>query len=179
MDRYIVWWINLLGIIRFTLNEMYTEKNSDTQLFSFIVLFLWGISIGIVCYLSLTPEVEFPLDFTWADGVYHSLAYLWLSSLPFIGFRSVQSACISALLMIPLGIGLEFCQNLVPGRFFSIPDMIANSFGVLVGIVCGLYLRSTFMSTEILDTWYLNIENFTKKWNLISHNSVYFCTFIR
>lgn len=89
--------------------------------------------------------MEFPLDFTLADLVYHFLAYLLLSSLPFIGFRGVQSACISALLMIPLGIVLEVGQYLVPARFFSITDMAANACGALVGIVCGLYLRSTFL----------------------------------
>ena len=128
------------------MDEMYTRKALHTQLFSFIILFLWGVSIGMVSYLSIAPRVEFPVDFTLADVVYHFCAYLWLSFLPFIGFRSVQGAWISALLMIPLGIGLEFGQHFVPARVFSIIDMGANACGVLVGIVCGLYLRSAFMS---------------------------------
>jgi hypothetical protein len=130
------------------LDEIYTKKSSNTQLFSFIMLFLWGVSIGMVCYLSLEPRVEFPISFRWADVVYHFCAYLWLSFLPFIGFRGVRGAWISALLMIPLGIGLEFGQHFVPARVFSIMDMAANSCGVMAGIVCGLYLRSTFMSTR-------------------------------
>ena len=130
------------------MNEMYTKKPSTTQLFSLIMLCLWGVSIGMVSYLSIAPRVEFPIAFRWADVVYHFCAYLWLSFLPFIGFRSVQGAWISALLMIPLGIGLEFGQHFVPARVFSITDMAANSCGALVGIVCGLYLRSTFLSTR-------------------------------
>jgi hypothetical protein len=129
-------------------DEMYTKKFSNTQLFSFIILFLWGVSIGMVCYLSIAPWVKFPVDFRWADVVYHFCAYLWLSFLPFIGFRSVQSAWISALFMIPLGIGLEFGQHFVPARVFSITDMTADSCGALVGIVCGLYLRSIFRIKE-------------------------------
>jgi len=128
------------------LDEMHTKKSLNTQLFSLIILFLWGISISMVCYLSIVPRVEFPLDFRWADVVYHFCAYLWLSFLPFIGFRSLQSAWISALLMIPLGIGLEFGQHFVPMRVFSIMDIAANSYGALVGIVCGLYLRSMFLN---------------------------------
>jgi len=128
------------------LNEIYTKKSSNTQLFSLIMRFLWGLSIGMVCYLSIAPRVEFPVDFRWADVLYHFCAYLWLSFLPFIGFRTVQGAWISALLMIPLGIGLEFGQHFVPSRVFSVTDMGANACGALVGIVCGLYLRSTFMS---------------------------------
>jgi len=130
------------------LNEIYTRKSSNTQLFSLIILFLWGVSIGMVCYLSLAPRVEFPVDFRWADVVYHFCAYLWLSFLPFIGFRGVRAGWISALLMIPLGIGLEFGQHFVPARVFSIMDMAANSCGIMVGIVCGLYLRSIFSIKE-------------------------------
>jgi hypothetical protein len=130
------------------LDEMYTKKSSNTQLFSLIILFLWGVSIGMVCYLSVAPRVKFPVDFRWADVVYHFCAYLWLSFLPFIGFRSVQRAWISAFLMIPLGIGLEFGQHFVPARVFSITDMTADSCGALVGIVCGLYLRSIFRIKE-------------------------------
>jgi len=127
------------------LNDIYTKKSSNTQLFSFIMLFLWGLSICMICYLSIVPRVEFPISFKWADVVYHFCAYLWLSFLPFISFRSSQVAWISALLMIPLGIGLEFGQYFVPARVFSIMDMSANSCGALVGIMCGLYLRSRFM----------------------------------
>jgi len=128
------------------LDEMHTKKSLNTQLFSLIILFLWGISISMVCYLSIVPRVEFPVDFRWADVVYHLCAYLWLSFLPFIGFRSLQSAWISALLMIPLGIGLEFSQHFVPARVFSIIDIAANSCGVLTGIACGLYMRPTFLN---------------------------------
>jgi VanZ family protein len=99
----------------------------------------------MVCYLSLVPRVEFPISFRWADVVYHFCAYLWLSFLPFIGMRSLQGAWISALLMIPLGIGLEFSQHFVPERVFSIIDMAANSCGALGGIACGLSMRSTFI----------------------------------
>jgi VanZ family protein len=108
------------------------------------VLFLWGVSIGIVCYLSLTPEIELPLGFKWDDLVYHSLAYLWLSILPFLGFQGLRTAITSAFLMFPLGVGLEVAQNLVPGRFFSITDIMANSFGVFLGILLGKYIRSAF-----------------------------------
>ena len=127
------------------LNKMHTGNTSNTQIFSFIMLFLWWVSIGMICYLSIAPRVEFPIGFSRADVVYHFCAYLWLSFLPFISFRSIQRVWISALLMIPLGIGLEFGQHFVPVRVFSITDMAANSCGVLAGIVCGVYLRSTFM----------------------------------
>ena len=130
------------------LDEIDTKQSSHIQVFSLIILFLWGVSIGMVCYLSLVPRVAFPISFRWADVVYHFCAYLWLSFLPFISIRKVQGAWILALLMIPLGIGLEFGQHFVPARVFSIIDMAANSCGALAGIVCGLYLRSTFLNAR-------------------------------
>lgn len=133
-------------IIRAMLDEIDTQKSSNSQLFSIMITFLWGVSIGVVCYLSIVPRVEFPISFRWSDVAYHFCAYLWLSFLPFIGFRSPQGAWISALLMIPLGIGLEFAQHFVPERIFSITDMVANSCGSLAGIMCGLYLRATFLT---------------------------------
>lgn len=102
---------------------------------------LWGVSIGVVCYVSLIPRVEFPLDFEGADLVYHALAYLWLSLLPFFAFGTGKRGLLAAFLMIPLGIVLEFGQTFVPGRTFSILDMVANSCGTILGILCGKYVR--------------------------------------
>ena len=102
---------------------------------------LWVVSIGVVCYLSLQPEVDFPLDFERADLAYHSLTYLWLSFLPFVIFGDGKRRLLAAFLMIPLGVLLEIGQNFVPGRTFSVLDMVANSFGTLLGVGCGRYLH--------------------------------------
>ncbi len=106
------------------------------------VIVVWIISIGTVSYLSVVPQVEFPFYFRWSDKLYHFLAYFWLSVLPFFGFASAKKALAWALLMIPLGIGLEFAQGFVPGRLFSIWDMIANSLGASAGIFCGMSIRT-------------------------------------
>ena len=107
-----------------------------------LVSVLWVISIGVVCYLSLKPRIEFPIDFKGADLAYHALAYLWLSFLPFFVFWDRKRGLVYALLMIPLGIALEFGQTFVPGRNFSVFDMIANSVGTILGVMCGKYGRS-------------------------------------
>ncbi|UCF83693.1 MAG: VanZ family protein [Desulfobacteraceae bacterium] len=112
----------------------------DVRSFSRLVVLVWIISIGTVSYFSLIPTAEFPFDFRWSDKLCHSLAYLWLSVLPFYGFTKAQRALKAAFLMIPLGIGLEFAQVFVPERLFSLGDMIANSFGASIGIFYGRYL---------------------------------------
>ena len=73
--------------------------------------------------------------------VFHSLGYLWLAVIPFFGFERFKTALVGAFSMFLLGIGLEYVQNFVPGRLFSVADMIANSIGVILGISFGLYLK--------------------------------------
>ncbi len=99
-----------------------------------IVQSSWFLSIILVSYLSLTPRLEIPCPFTGVDKVGHFLAYAWLAILPFLGFERTRTAFTGAFLMIPLGIGLEFAQRHVPGRDFSVADMIADSAGVALGM---------------------------------------------
>lgn len=103
---------------------------------------VWIISIAAVSYLSLIPQVEFPFYFRCSDKLYHFLAYFWLSVLPFFGLANAKKSLAWALLMILLGIALEFAQAFVPGRLFSIWDMIANSLGASAGIFCGMSIRT-------------------------------------
>lgn len=110
------------------------------------VIVAWIISIGTVSYLSVVPQLELPFYFRWSDKLYHFLAYSWLSVLPFFGFASAKKALAWALFMILLGIGLEFAQGFVPGRLFSIWDMIANSLGTSAGIFCGMSIKTSDVS---------------------------------
>ena len=107
-----------------------------------LILIVWFISIGIVSYLSIIPKLELPFGFKWDDKIHHFFAYLWLSALPLIGFRRLKFGMTGAVLMIPFGIGLEIAQHFIPGRFFSIFDMITNTIGVLLGIFLLKYLRT-------------------------------------
>lgn len=100
----------------------------------YIVLFFWFLSIILISYLSLTPPVQIPYEFRAADKLGHFLAYLWLGTLPFFGFVRLRVASTGALLMILLGVGLEFAQAYVPGRNFSVADMAADCAGVVSGI---------------------------------------------
>ena len=98
-----------------------------------VVRTLWICSIILVIFLSLLPKLELPLEFRESDKVELFLAYLWLGVLPFFAF-SPPVALRRALFMVPLGISLEFAQIMVPGRFFSFGDMLANAAGVALGI---------------------------------------------
>jgi VanZ family protein len=98
---------------------------------------VWVISIGVVCYLSLRPEVTFPVDFWSADKLYHLLAYIWLALLPTVGFPHRRTAVLASISMLILGIVLELGQCRLPGRTASVLDAATNGFGVLVGAALG------------------------------------------
>ena len=112
------------------------------RLFPRFMQVVWVLSIALVAYLSLSPQIDLPFGFKGIDKVYHSLAYLWLAVIPFLGFQTFKIALAGALLMIPFGIGLEYAQDYVHGRFFSVADMVANGTGVVLGMILGKYLKS-------------------------------------
>jgi len=98
------------------------------------ILWIWIASVATVIYLSLFPRLEIPYNFQDSDKIVHLLAYLWLSALPFFIFRFPKAALAGALSMLPLSIGLEFAQHYVPGRCFSVADLVANCLGMMMGI---------------------------------------------
>jgi VanZ family protein len=98
------------------------------------ILLVWIASVAIVIYLSLYPSLEIPYDFMDADKIVHFLAYLWLAALPFFAFQVPKTALAGALCMLPLSTGLEIAQHYVPGRCFSVADLVANCLGVMMGI---------------------------------------------
>ena len=82
-----------------------------------------------------------PVDFRFADKLWHFLAYFWLAILPFGGFEPKKSILIASLLMVPLGVGLEIVQAFMPERDSSISDIIANILGTGFGIFSGVYFQ--------------------------------------
>jgi VanZ family protein len=109
-----------------------------------MVTLLWVISISAVCYFSLVPGLELPVDFWNADKVYHIIAYAWLALLPMLRFRTRKGAVLAACSLVILGIILEIAQTHIPGRIFSFLDITANGLGVLAGVVLGNSVRPKF-----------------------------------
>jgi VanZ family protein len=109
-----------------------------------ILTMLWTISVCAVCYYSLMPELELPIDFWNADKIYHLIAYAWLAFLPMLRFRTRKAALLASCFMLILGIFLEIAQTHVPGRTFSFLDMTVNGLGVLAGVVLGGWVKPKF-----------------------------------
>ncbi len=114
---------------------------------------LSGVIIVVAIWvLSLLPLKEAVLP--GGDKLHHFVAYgsmmfVWIISLT----PQTQRQQISlAALFIVMGIAVEFVQGVVPYRFFSWADALANTGGVLLGwLMAVLFLpiwRAKFLSAR-------------------------------
>lgn len=91
--------------------------------------------VGLVVYLSLIPRPPEPLSFPQSDKLEHGFAYaslsLWFCQLYLRGRQRI--AVVVAL--VTLGVVIEILQGLSGYRYFEYADMLANSVGVLLGVL--------------------------------------------
>ena len=113
--------------------------NKAGQISKPTAVILWLITIsymGLIFYLSSKP-IMLPKMLRNTDKIIHAIVYFILALLFYFsllksGLRKSLLA-ISLLLAISYGISDEIHQYYVPGRIASIGDVIADSFGALIG----------------------------------------------
>lgn len=95
----------------------------------------------LIAYLSLTPRPSYPsslgeLSPTITTLIYHSLAYAALSTSAAVTLRErdmeISGAVIGAA---AYGLLIEIAQIQVAGRFFTYPDIVANTAGASLVII--------------------------------------------
>lgn len=90
----------------------------------------WSL-VALVCWLSLTPAPPQPPEFLGWDKAQHFIAY---GVLMFWYGQAFTRHWRWPVLLIALGVGLEFLQGYSGQRFYDPFDMLANSLGVLLGL---------------------------------------------
>jgi len=108
------------------------------------IVVAWWLALIATTTASLMPNMgppTTPLLGLGMDKIIHLATYFVLAAVPALFFRSGGPIIRSVLLVAAMSIGIEFAQDLVPGRLFSMGDVIANMLGVLPGLVIGLYSR--------------------------------------
>ena len=112
------------------------------------MLALWALAVLLVITGSLLPAAALARLHYDAiapnDKVVHFMGYTVLALVPVSLLELAGLGIALAATMIPMGVLLEFLQRLVPGRTFEIGDMVANSLGVLSGILLALCVRRVF-----------------------------------
>ena len=95
-------------------------------------LILGLIWVGVVFYLSL-GHVTSPIELNGIDKFYHFVTYAFLS-LWFLQIEILsKKAWTVIILLVLMGVGIEFLQSMTTYRMFEYADMLANSIGVIIG----------------------------------------------
>jgi len=95
--------------------------------------------VALVVFLSLTSNpVDTGLDFPLQDKFFHALAYFtlmfWFAQI----YHERGKRNVFAVMFILMGILLEYLQGFNPVRYYEFSDMIANSTGVVLGLLLAL-----------------------------------------
>jgi len=89
--------------------------------------------VAAIFYLSLMPHPPEPVHFWNADKLEHALAYcllmLWFCQV----YRQRRPRLMLAMLLVAMGVLIEYMQRETGYRFFDYADMLSNATGVLVG----------------------------------------------
>lgn len=101
--------------------------------------FLWCL---VVIYFSLLAPSRLPdLFLNTKDLILHFVAYAVAAFLLTMGSRSPKGPWKPAVLSFGLGVGLEILQPILAvGRHFSYSDMLANTVGLIFGMLLALRL---------------------------------------
>jgi VanZ family protein len=103
---------------------------SSLRLIWLILGWLW---VAVIFYLSLVPSPPQPVNFPDADKIEHALAYcllmLWFCQVCLQRLSRVRLA----VMLIMMGVAIEYLQRLTGYRTFDYADMLANAAGVMVG----------------------------------------------
>jgi VanZ family protein len=96
-----------------------------------------GFLVGLVIYLSLTPD---PISAPQVEGVKsgHFVAYLVLMLWFWQLVRPRGAKIAIAVALVAMGIALEFVQGATGYRTFAFADMRDNALGVGSGFILGM-----------------------------------------
>jgi len=97
-----------------------------------------------VCWLAFTPQPR-ALPFGNADKLHHVAAFIVLAACALLGSGAGRHAAgRAALAMGAFGVFIELVQSQTPGRTGDVPDLIADAFGIAIGVALVLAARRRF-----------------------------------
>jgi len=106
---------------------------------------LWTLFIASSCLLPASSFKEFSFDLFELDKLVHLILYFVFVLLWAISSKtdfSKKQTLILAAVSIAFGIVIEILQSTMGlGRAYDIDDIIANTIGCILGIVCIPFIR--------------------------------------
>ncbi len=95
------------------------------------------IAVGLV---SLLPRETLPETGLW-DKLEHAAAYAILCVIGVVSYPRRRTRMALVIGLVACGVALELLQSFVPGREASVADVIANTFGVVIGFAASMLTR--------------------------------------
>ncbi len=95
-------------------------------------LALFGCLAVIEFLATTTIHIEV-IESIWDKGN-HFLAFFVLYVLLTLAYKNM-SLLIKVLLLVAFGLQIEVVQSFIDGRYFSLLDIVADSVGILIGVV--------------------------------------------
>jgi VanZ family protein len=104
----------------------------------------WSVLLAGVVAGEMLPGGSPPMRVLAAlpvgGNVAHFAAYAGLGALA-AGAFARRWAVVSAVVLVAVGVGLEFLQTMVPGRACEVRDVVANTTGVAAGVMAVMAWR--------------------------------------
>ncbi|NVK21386.1 MAG: VanZ family protein [Kangiellaceae bacterium] len=110
----------------------------------FKVLFLAATTFIFI--MSLMPGKQLPSNLPW-DKALHFIGYFGLALLARLGSTKHKHWQI-ALGCIVFSLVIEVLQQFIPNRGFEWQDLLANSLGVVSGVLIGNWLKPYLVKAE-------------------------------
>lgn len=92
----------------------------------------------VISWLAFSPRPPVVLSTGW-DKSNHMLAFFTLAFVMRLGFRGHWS--LTALSLLGYGVLIELVQSMVPGREADAMDVLADSLGLLPGLLLAMALQ--------------------------------------
>jgi VanZ family protein len=105
-----------------------------------LLRFAFAGTVLTVIVLSLLPGRDLP-QVGLSDKLEHVIAYAGMALTGCLAFPRLSGFLWLLVLLPALGIALEFCQMLVPGRSAEVADAVADAIGVLLVVLPALILQ--------------------------------------
>jgi len=109
------------------------SRNPDLK-YKSLWLSIGYLLVGYVIYSSLTPS-PIEVDINYFDKYAHTFGYFVLMGWFMQIYHAKKSVLFCAIILISMGVGLEFVQGMTGYRYFDLNDMLANASGVFLAWV--------------------------------------------
>ncbi|MBN2735802.1 MAG: VanZ family protein [Spirochaetales bacterium] len=101
------------------------------------------ITFLAIIFFSTLPSIQPDMGIQNSDKFFHGLAYFILALSIILSFDQLKYMILFMVIGLLLSISLEFLQEMIPRRHFSVFDMLANGIGLFLGSMVGLVFKKT------------------------------------